>query len=182
MKSAGGIPGLEEYDGDNDDEGYAEGMEEDADDVLPSGAGGFVGPLLPSYQQATATASSTISPLQTWSWNNTDSFKAGQASAQDSAGDDEFPEADVDSNAAINDDDNDASTRLMQDFSDDDDVGAFGGDFDSAHHTSPILQSTEMDAFLGDQMEGVQRFEDIEELETVEIRVDSPPAVHEKKE
>jgi hypothetical protein len=152
-------------------------MDEDADDVLPSG---FVGPLLPSYQQATATTGNSISATQNWGWSGADSFEdqlRAAASGVDSAAED-----DVASNEAIHED-TDTSMRMQEDFGDE--LEGFGGGFDSAHHPSPIMQSTEMDPFMGaDQMEGVQRFENLDEPETVEIRIDSPPAsgVHEKKE
>lgn len=163
-----GLPGLDGYDGD-DDEGYGGGMDEDVDDVLPD-VNAFIGPQRPppSYQQATA-----ISPYQQWSFAGiAETYKPPAPELGE-----DYAEADVDSNAAINDGDNDDQMRLLQDFGDDGELNTF----DSAHHPSPVMQSTEMD-FLGDQMQGVERFEDISDPEPVEIHIDSPPTVHEKKE
>ena len=168
-KSAGALRGPDGYEGDDDDEGYGGGVDDDADDVLPD-AQPTIGPHLPSYQESQANAYSSAEPYssyQTWSF-------AGIPETNRPASDIDA-DGDADSMGMMDNDDNDASARLMEDFGDED----LSAPFTSGHQNSPILESTEMD-FLGDQMTGVVHTED--SPPAVEIHIDSPPGSHEKKD
>jgi ubiquitin carboxyl-terminal hydrolase 4/11/15 len=173
-KSAKGLPGLDGYDADADeDEGYGGGMDEDVDDVLPA-SNAFIGPLRPppAYQQSTG-----FSAYQEWTF-------AGVPGLKQPGGDDdeEIADADADGDADSmgvgGDQDDEGQMRLIQDFGDDDLGAAFDN---SGHQNSPIImESTEMD-FVGgqhmdlDAVDEVQQVEDIADPETVDIHVDDSP-------